>query len=178
MLEAFFDSIAAFGLVADRHGRRCLLGASKAGLKSAGRAAAIVRSGVAVVALLASSDDPIAAQFGDTFGAGRWALPPRLDLTLRRAAVARNGVAVVARLAAVHLAIAALDRRDARRARLRADVVGLELTKRAATIARHHVAVIALLAQVQVDYAVAAVLDLLAYGTRRRACVTRLDGAA
>src|SRR5260370_4594315 len=47
LLEAFFDSIAAFGLVADRPGPRCPLAASKAGLKSAGRAARIVTSAAA-----------------------------------------------------------------------------------------------------------------------------------
>src|SRR4051794_37117177 len=91
--------------------------ARKARLELARGAAAVVGCGVAVVALLAADDDPVAALLGHAAYADHRTHPSGLDLARRIAAIAGSRVVVIALLAAAKDAIAANDRRNARLAR-------------------------------------------------------------
>ena len=111
-----------------------------AALDLAGRRAAVVAVGVAVVALLGPLDRAVAAADlgADALHARDARAAGALDLAVARTAVALCDVAVVAHLVdgRLHDAIPAARRAHARRAGRRADPPLLEIAVRAATVAR------------------------------------------
>jgi hypothetical protein len=133
--------------------------ASVARLDLAGRAAAVARGGVAIVALFAPSEDAVAACFGGARSCHDRAAPTWFELAGCAATIARARVAVVALLGAADPAIAALDGGDARRIGHGAPKVRFDGALGATPVAANGVSIIASLASNKVNHTITAELD-------------------
>jgi len=123
--------------------------AGKSRFHLAGRAAAVARNGVAIIALLGPCDDAVPARSGNTGSGDHGAGPPGLELAGRAATVAGNAVPIVALFGPTDPPITTHHSGDARLTGYRTDVVGLDDALGAAAVAARGVPVVTFLSMIE-----------------------------